>query len=405
MTTPSAGGGDGAGSRPLRVCYFGIYGPRSPRNAMLIKGLRTTGAEVVECRGPLELLPGHSRGPGVRGISWRRARYEGGEAVITARRIAHLARRAAEVRGPIDAVVVAEYNQGLTPLAALLAARHRAPLIVDFALSLWDTAVNDRRSLKPNRPRAIYRRALDVAALRLADRILVETPAMGDHLDALFGGAVDKMAVIQIGAPEWLFAPAPLPERGDRPLLCLYYGTWIPLHGVEHILAAARALRDDPRFRFVLVGRGQTRAEMEATYAADPSGNVEFQPFLPQEDLLALLRDSDLCFGIFGTSSKARSVVSNKVWQCLAMGRPVVTGDGPGARSALRDGEDALLVPHGDAEAIAAALRRLADDEQLARRLANGAARLVQLRYTSTGVGAALAGTVRAASANAEGPA
>jgi glycosyltransferase involved in cell wall biosynthesis len=386
-------------SRPLRVCYFGVYGPAFPRNVMLVRGLRANGVEVVECRAPLELLPGHSKGAGVPGISFARVRYEARELVTTVRRIAHLAREAARIRGPLDAIVVAEFNQGLAPLAWLLAKRKRCALVADYCLSLWDTAVNDRKSLQPNRPRAVYRKALDRTGLLLSDVVLTETPATARWFDEQLapGKVIPKNRVIHLGAPEWEFRPKPLPERGDRPLRVLYFGTWIPLHGVEFILDAAAELADDPRFAFTFTGKGQTRKELEERYAADPSGNVRWLGFVPQDELLRLIEEADICLGIFGTSQKARQVVSNKVWQCLASGRPVVTGDGPGAQSILRDGEHALLVPHGDGSAIAAALVRLADDEELAARLAANAARLVEEDYTSTGVGRQLHDIIAAA--------
>ena len=65
-------------------------------------------------------------------------------------------------------------------------------------------------------------------------------------------------------------------------------------------------------------------------------------------------------------------MIPNKAFQALACGTPLVTADTPAARELLVDGESALLVPAADAEALAAAVRRLASDAALARRIGDG---------------------------------
>jgi glycosyltransferase involved in cell wall biosynthesis len=76
-----------------------------------------------------------------------------------------------------------------------------------------------------------------------------------------------------------------------------------------------------------------------------------------------------VALGIFGTSSKAARVIPNKAFQALACGAPLVTADTPAARELLTDGKDALLVPPGEPAALAAALRRLAADDEFRTRL------------------------------------
>jgi glycosyltransferase involved in cell wall biosynthesis len=65
-------------------------------------------------------------------------------------------------------------------------------------------------------------------------------------------------------------------------------------------------------------------------------------------------------------------VIPNKAFQAIACGAPLITGDTPGARELLEDGTSALLVPPGDVEALADAVRRLATDGELAKRIAAG---------------------------------
>jgi len=73
--------------------------------------------------------------------------------------------------------------------------------------------------------------------------------------------------------------------------------------------------------------------------------------------------------GVFGTGAKTARVIPNKVFQALACARPLVTADTPAVRELLAHERDALLVPAGDPGALAAAVRRLAGDPSLRRRL------------------------------------
>ena len=99
---------------------------------------------------------------------------------------------------------------------------------------------------------------------------------------------------------------------------------------------------------------------------------LEHVPWVAYESLPGELHRATCALGVFGTSAKAARVIPNKAFQALACGTPVVTADTPGARELLVDGESALLVPPGDAEALAEALQRIAADPELAQRLSAG---------------------------------
>ena len=132
----------------------------------------------------------------------------------------------------------------------------------------------------------------------------------------------------------------------------LFVGKLIPLHGLETILAAARLA---PEIPFRVVGNGQLD-----TLLVERPPNVEWVEWVDYERLPEEIQRAGCALGVFGTSAKAGRVIPNKAFQALACGTPLVTADTPAARELLRDGESALLVPPGDPEALAAAVRRLA---------------------------------------------
>jgi glycosyltransferase involved in cell wall biosynthesis len=113
-----------------------------------------------------------------------------------------------------------------------------------------------------------------------------------------------------------------------------------------------------------IIGSGQLNALLD-----DPPPNVEWIPWITYEDLPREYWGAGCALGIFGTSDKAQRVIPNKTYQALACGAPLITAGTRGARELLTHEENALLVPPGDAAALAEAMRRLAADPELSRRL------------------------------------
>jgi glycosyltransferase involved in cell wall biosynthesis len=141
----------------------------------------------------------------------------------------------------------------------------------------------------------------------------------------------------------------------------LFYGQFIPLHGVDIIIQAAQYLGDAP-IRWTLIGRGQEAPRIQAQLAKQPVDGLQWLEWVPYERLLEHIAQADVCLGIFGTSQKAASVIPNKVFQVVAAGRPLVTCDSPGIRELLTDSPPCVrLVPAGEAKALADAVHEYID--------------------------------------------
>jgi glycosyltransferase involved in cell wall biosynthesis len=263
------------------------------------------------------------------------------------------------VRAGFDVVLVG-YPGHLDLPAARRTAGNR-PVVFNPLVSLADTFVADRGRFSPGSPAARALAAIDRRALRAADLVVADTRANAEHLASLGGLPPERVEVCLVGAEERVFRPG---WARREPFACLFVGKLIPLHGVETILAAARAA---PELPFRLVGSGQLEAALR-----DRPSNVDWIPWVDYERLPEELHRAGCALGIFGTSGKAGRVIPNKAFQALACGTPLVTADTPAARELLAHEKSALLVPAGDAEALAESLLRLAEDAELARALSEG---------------------------------
>jgi len=246
-------------------------------------------------------------------------------------------------RAQFDALIVGYPGQLDLP-AACRAAGSR-PVVFNPLVSVSDTLVGDRRRFRAGGLADRALRALDRRAFRAADLVVSDTAENAALFRSLGAGRVE---VCFVGAEERVFKPGWSPP--DQ-FTALFVGKLIPLHGLETILAAARLA---PDLQFRVVGSGQLDRLLE-----DRPPNVEHVPWVEYEQLPDELRRASCALGIFGTSAKAARVIPNKVFQALACGTPVVTADTPAARELLRDGESALLVPPGDPQSLASALRRV----------------------------------------------
>ena len=328
----------------MRVVYYGTYERRYPRNAQVISALRGAGVDVIEHHEPVwEGRHGWSAGAGAA------ARI----AVAQARLLA---------RGPgeqFDALLVGYPGHPDVP-AARRAGRGR-PVVFNPLVSLHDTLVEDRGRFGRGSLAARALRRLDRAALRGVDLVVADTEANAARFAELADLPRERLAVCFVGAEEAVFRPGWSPPAEFR---ALFVGKLIPLHGLPTIRAAARLASEIP---FRVVGSGQLGALLR-----DRPANVEWVDWMDYERLPEEIHAAGCVLGIFGTTAKAARVIPNKAFQALACGAPLVTADTPATRELLVDGESALLVPPGDATALAAAVRRLRDDPGAAAHIAAG---------------------------------
>ncbi|WP_158612745.1 glycosyltransferase [Frigoribacterium sp. PhB24] len=239
------------------------------------------------------------------------------------RRAFHDVRSLARGSRHADVVLVSEFRLSHAPLAWLAARLRGAVLVVDGFVGLHETAVDDGRRVAPASLAARRLRLLDAAAVRCADVYLVDTEPRAAEIVRRHHPAA-PVVPLAVGAPAWA-TWQPSEARGDA-LRVLYYGGYIPLHGVDLVIEALVLVGARRRVEVVFVGDGPARPSAEARVRrAGLADRCTFVDAVPESELVERIARADVVLGVFGSSAKARGVVANKVWQGLACGRTVVT--------------------------------------------------------------------------------
>lgn len=297
-------------------------------------------------------------------------------------------------RGQVDGIEV--YRRGhwtvanfaVPPLVRRLLERNRYDLIVEdinkipFFTPLYAGGVPVVAIVPHLFGTTVYREANPLAATyvyaaeSLIPRVYgqcefeVISPSTRDDLVAR-GLDPARVTTIYCGLEHERFRLADPPPRSGTPLLV----SWSRLRRYKSLDVAIRAFdlvqRELPEARLLIMGRGPDEKRLRAlAVKLGLQDKVEFRGFQPWEELVRTLHRCHVFLNPSPKEGWGLTVVEAN--QC---GLPVVATDAPGLRDSVRDGETGVLVPYGDAQAMAAhALLLLRDPAYLERMAANARA-------------------------------
>jgi glycosyltransferase involved in cell wall biosynthesis len=237
-------------------------------------------------------------------------------------------------------------------LGRTLAGRPRAKLVVEvhgdwrYATRLYGSPARKVVSpLSDALSRWALRRADAVRALSPFTARLVEETT-GRPATASFAAFTDLDAFTER-------ARVPVPEAS-----ALYVGALEQAKGIEPLVAAwPEVQRTLPGARLVVVGRGSLGAAVERL-------GVEHVSDVPAEEVVARMDAATVLVVPSLTEGLGRVIIES-----FARGRGVVASATGGIEDLVTDGVEGLLVPPGDAQALAAALIRALSEPGLAERL------------------------------------
>jgi glycosyltransferase involved in cell wall biosynthesis len=176
------------------------------------------------------------------------------------------------------------------------------------------------------------------------------------------------------------------PDRGDAAAgepAFVSAGRLVPAKGFDLLVEAFALLRASmPAATLTIFGEGPERGSLETLCRRLRVEDAVRMPGFVRDPLSSCDRRA-----IFVLSSR-REGFGNVLIEAMAAGLPVVAADCPvGPRAILEDGKFGLLVPPGDAQALSAAMRRLAGDPGYAAALAMGGPERAGLYDVRTAVG------------------
>ena len=274
--------------------------------------------------------------------------------------------------------------------------RRKGVLVYDAFIPLYEALVEDRRLIAPHHFLAKLFCRFEQSCCQIADMITVDTLAHGQYLNQKFG--IDEKKIVRLFVGSTIHC-AEKPSKGhfrNSPVFnVLFVGTYIPLHGIDIILEAARLLRDDTSIKFTLVGSGQLRKSMEQIASRCQLSSIEFRDWVPTDELGQYIQKFELSLGIFGTTPKTPRVIPSKVYDICMAGVAFITADTPAIREVFVHRKNAYLIPAGDAAQLAGAIRTIKQDVRLREAIALGAKRTGQIDFSPKRLSNDLIGAIR----------
>ena len=212
-------------------------------------------------------------------------------------------------------------------------------IVEDFFISLYDTFVCDRKKFKPNSLCAKLFLHIDKVTIELSDEIIVDTAAHGNYFTNNLGARRSKINVVYLDADSSIYYVRPKigQAQHNKKFVVLYFGSILPLQGVDIILQCVKNMEDISSVIFEIIGPVKDK---DLKKYKDLK-NVDFIPWLSQRRLAEKIAESDLCLaGHFNSRiAKASRTIPGKAYIYDSMEKPMILGDNP-ANHELFDEDD-----------------------------------------------------------------
>jgi glycosyltransferase involved in cell wall biosynthesis len=269
--------------------------------------------------------------------------------------------------------------------AASLARKHNIPFVMEVR-DLWPAIFVDLGVLR-SRSLILLLERWELAMYRRASAVITVTDSFRDNLINR-GIPEHKVFAVLNGADVDFWRPAE-PDEGVRTRLgmagrfvVLYIGAHGISHGLDRVLGAAKILRDEPKIQFVFVGEGAEKDRLVRAAKDDGLTNVSFCDPVNKEGVRQYYCLAGVCLVPLRNVRLFDAFIPSKMFEIMAMGRPIVASLRGEAARILRNSGSALIVEPEDSDAMAQSILYLCDHPKEAQTMGRRGRSFVEEHYS-----------------------
>lgn len=220
-------------------------------------------------------------------------------------------------------------------------------VVIDFFISVYDTMAFDRKKFRPESIPGKLCKWLDTRTLKCSDHIITDTKAHARYFVDDLGAVEDKICVEYLEADTDIFYPRDLekPKNLKGKYIVLYFGSILPLQGIETILDAIRIMKDEKDIFFYIIGPVDNKTNTD---------NVEYIQWLSQEKLADYIDIADLCLaGHFNANiNKALRTIPGKAYIYEAMNKKMILGENSATHELFSEDDRHYFVEMGNPQKL-----------------------------------------------------